>query len=112
RARRHFLARGRQALERPAVTHEQRQAQFLLEEPDLLADARLRGVQRLGGGGDVEAVLDDGREITELLQLQGLPLSCSIPRIVSSALSGPRPQPAVRASSARPPSCPSGSGCP
>jgi hypothetical protein len=78
-----FLSGRREALERPPVAHEKSQTQLLFEEPDLLADARLRGVQRLGGSGDIEAVLDDGREITELLQLQGKPLSCSIPFFVS-----------------------------
>ena len=78
-----FFAGGSQALERAAITHEQSQAQLLFEEPDLLADAGLRCMQRLRGGGDVEAVLDDGREITELLQLQDCSLSCSIPCFVS-----------------------------
>ena len=41
RARRHFLAGRREALEGAAVTHEQRQAELLFEQTDLLADARL-----------------------------------------------------------------------
>ena len=45
------------------------QAQFVLELPDLLADARLRREERFGGVGDVEAVVDDGDEVAELLEV-------------------------------------------
>ena len=61
---------GREAFEGAAITHEQREAELLFKQTDLLADARLGSVQRLGGSGDVEAVLHHGREISKLLQLQ------------------------------------------
>ena len=62
---------GRHARQVAAVTHEDLESEFVLEQLDLLADARLRGVQLLGRGGDVEAGLRDGCEITELVQFHG-----------------------------------------
>ena len=70
RARRHLFAGRREAFEGAAITHEQREAELLFKQTDLLADARLGSVQRLGGSRDVEAVLHNGREISKLLQLQ------------------------------------------
>jgi hypothetical protein len=47
---------------------EQLKAQFLLEHFQLPADPRLRGVQLLGGGRDVETILVDRDQIAELLK--------------------------------------------
>ena len=56
-------------LEPPAGAREQRHAELGLEPADLLRQARLGHVQRLGGGGE-RAVLDRGEEVRELLESQ------------------------------------------
>ena len=61
----------RDAREVAAVAHEDLESELVFEQLDLLADAGLRGVQLLGGGGDVEAVLGDGGEIAQLVQFHG-----------------------------------------
>jgi len=48
-----------------------RHPEFILEQPDLLRDARLRGVERFGGFGYVEAATLDFDNVTQLLQLHG-----------------------------------------
>jgi hypothetical protein len=40
--------------------------QLVLQLPDLLTDAWLRGVQALGGGRDIEAMPGDGGDVTQL----------------------------------------------
>ncbi len=59
----HFAAggQGREAL---ALTDEYGNAEFVLQLPNLFADARLRGKERLRGDGHVHAVVDDGAEVT------------------------------------------------
>jgi hypothetical protein len=56
-----------------AVAHEDRYAQLLFQLLDLLADAGLRGIQRGGGIGDAQAAPNDLVEISELLQIHGVP---------------------------------------
>jgi hypothetical protein len=51
-----------------AVAHEDLKAELVLEQLDLLAHARLGGVQLLGGRSDVETALRDGGEVSELVQ--------------------------------------------
>ena len=51
-----------------ALAHEELEAEFGFEHADLAADARMRGVELLCSGGDVEVALDDGGEIAQLLQ--------------------------------------------
>ena len=43
--------------------------ELLLELPDLTADARLGGIQHIGGGGDVEPAAGDLTDITQLLEV-------------------------------------------
>ena len=64
----HLLPGRRDPREVAPVAHEDLEAELVLEQLDLLADARLRGVQLLRRGGDVETGLGDGREIAELMQ--------------------------------------------
>ena len=52
-----------------AGAHEHLHAELVLELADLLADARLRRVERFRRLGDVEAVVDDGDEVAQLLQV-------------------------------------------
>ena len=59
---------GRDAREIAPLAHEDLEAQLVLEQLDLLADARLRGVQLLRGGRDVQAALRHRREIAQLVQ--------------------------------------------
>ena len=54
-----------------AVAHEDLDTQFLLQLPDLLADAGLRGVQRAGGTRDIQSLTHDLVEVTQLLQIHG-----------------------------------------
>jgi hypothetical protein len=63
------LAGWREGGEPLPLPEEDAHADLVLELPDLLADARLRGVQRGGGVRDVEAVIDDGAQIAELLEV-------------------------------------------
>ena len=57
-----------------ADAREERDAELGLQAADLLADRRLREVQRLGGGAE-RAALGGGQEVLELLQvhLKALP---------------------------------------
>ena len=64
----HLLPGRRDPCEIAPVAHEDLEAELVLEQLDLLADARLRGVELLRRGGDVETGLGDGREIAELMQ--------------------------------------------
>ena len=66
----HF-AGGRQRRQPLALPHEDAQAELVFELPDLLADAGLRRIERLGGVGDVESVVDDRAEVAELLEVHG-----------------------------------------
>ncbi|EXI75276.1 MAG: hypothetical protein AW07_01177 [Candidatus Accumulibacter sp. SK-11] len=54
-----------------ATALEDAHSEFVLEQPDLLRDSRLRGVERLGGLGHVEAAALDFDDVTQLLQLHG-----------------------------------------
>ena len=60
-------AGGRQCCESLALPDEDRKAEFVLQLPDLLADAGLRGEQRLGRDRNVEAVIDDSAQVSDLL---------------------------------------------
>ena len=51
-----------------ALAGEYLHAQFFLEQLELLADAGLRRVQALSSGRDVQAVVDDRKQIFQLLQ--------------------------------------------
>ena len=55
-----------------AVAHEDVGAQLLLQLLDLFADVGLRGVQRVGGIGNLQAASHDFIEITQLLQVHGI----------------------------------------
>ena len=52
-----------------ALADEDWHAELVLELPDLFADPRLRGEQRIGGDRDVQAVIDDGAQIADLLEI-------------------------------------------
>ncbi|MDR6354763.1 hypothetical protein Q3H58_001434 [Pseudomonas psychrotolerans] len=51
-----------------AAASEHLDAQFVLEQADLLADAGLRGIETLGGGGNVQIVVGDFPDVSQLLQ--------------------------------------------
>jgi hypothetical protein len=51
------------------VAHEDLHAQLVLELLDLARDARLRGVQRLGGRRDAQRAARDLGQVPQLLQL-------------------------------------------
>ncbi len=59
-ARNDFLARVGGPRQRAALALEQLEAEFLLQELQLAADSRLRGVQLPRGRGDVQAVFMNG----------------------------------------------------
>ncbi len=62
---------GRRKLGEPlALADEDFDAELVLELADLLADSRLRRVERFRGVRDVEAVIDDRAEVFELLEVQ------------------------------------------
>ena len=73
---------GGDAGQRAALAFEQLKSEFLLEQLQLPADPRLRGVQLPGGGRDVQAVFVDRHEISQLLEFHvaavGLCLRSSI----------------------------------
>ena len=52
-----------------AAALENLHAEFVLEQADLLADARLRGKQALGRGRYIQIVVRDFPDIAELLKL-------------------------------------------
>jgi hypothetical protein len=56
----HLLPGRRDPCEIAPVAHEDLEPELVLEQLDLLADARLRGVELLRRGGDVETGLGDG----------------------------------------------------
>ena len=64
----HLAARGQRG-QPLALPYEDRYSEFVLELPDLLADAGLRSKQRVGSHRHVEPMIDDGAEITELLKV-------------------------------------------
>src|SRR5436190_16310581 len=55
---------------------EQRHAELRLERTDLLADRRLREMQRVGGGAERTAI-ERSEEVLELLKVQGIAFSSS-----------------------------------
>ena len=63
-----WCPRGCDAREVPCLAHEDLKAELFLQQLDLLAHALLRGVELLSGGRDVEVVLDDRRQIAQLMQ--------------------------------------------
>src|SRR6185312_1815262 len=62
----------RQRREALSLAHENAQAELVFELSNLLADARLGRVKRFGRVGDVEAVVDDGAEVLQLLKVHQL----------------------------------------
>ena len=46
---------------------EQLQAEFFFKQLELLADARLRSVKAIGGGRNVQAIIDNRQQVFELL---------------------------------------------
>ncbi|MOA04376.1 hypothetical protein D3C78_1239250 [compost metagenome] len=56
-----------------AAACEDLDAQFVFQQTDLLADARLRGVQALGGSGNVEVVVRHFPDVAQLLKLHMYP---------------------------------------
>ena len=74
---------GGDAREIAALAHEDLKAELVLEQLDLLADPGLRGMQLLGGRGDVETALGDGGEVTQLVQLHKLKPNPTANRSVS-----------------------------
>src|SRR6185295_19089527 len=56
----------RRADQRAALPFEQLEAELVLEQLQLLADTRLRGVQHARGLGNVEIVLGNRHEISQL----------------------------------------------
>ena len=72
---RHDRFAGRRERRQPlALADEHLHAKLVLELANLFADARLRGVQCLGGVGHVEPVIDDRAEIAQLLQVHAFAL--------------------------------------
>jgi len=68
----HLLAGGGDTGEIAALAHENLEAELILQQLDLLADARLGGMQLLGGCRDVQPTLGNGREIAQLVKLHGV----------------------------------------
>ena len=54
-----------------AVALEDQKPQLLLEQPDLLAYARLRGMQDPGGRRDIELLPSDFVDVFELTEFHG-----------------------------------------
>src|SRR5699024_7245209 len=59
---------GRDRAQALALACKQLESEFAFELLELLADARLRGVDALGGEGDVEAGIGNRNDITQLCQ--------------------------------------------
>ena len=83
-----------------AAAHEQLDAELVLEILDVLADARLRGVERVGDLGQVEVAPDGLANDAKLLEVHGsapaFPLEDAQPRADEDATGWP----AARSSSA------------
>ena len=62
---------GRRQRRALALPNEHPQPKLVFELADLLADARLRRIERLGRVRDIESVVDDRAEVSELLEVQG-----------------------------------------
>ena len=54
------------------MTHEHLDPQLVLQGLDLLGDSGLRGMQRLGRLGDIQAAAGDFRQAAQLLKLHML----------------------------------------
>ena len=54
-----------------AAASEDLNAKFVLEQPDLFADARLRREKALSGGRHIEVVVCDFPDIAKLLEFHG-----------------------------------------
>ena len=63
-----LLAGGRDFRQRAAAADKDAEAELILEQLQLLADSRLRGMQLFGGRRDIQAALGDGSEVPELLE--------------------------------------------
>ena len=81
-----LLAGGRDLREVAAVARKDLKAELVLEQLELLADARLRSVQFLRGGSDVESVLGDRREVAQLMELHGPQTLCNSSRQLKRCL--------------------------
>ena len=77
------LADGHHAL---AVADEHLHAQFVLEQPDLLGNARLRGVQFFGGFGHVQSLAGHFDQIAQLLQFHRISTGIGISYITEGDL--------------------------
>ncbi len=71
----HEPSRLGQSGEALAAADKYRDPELVFELPDLLADARLRREQHLGGIRDIQAMIYNGYEITQLLQIHRIRLS-------------------------------------
>ncbi len=63
------LAAGGQGGQSFALANENRHPELILQLPDLLADAWLRREQGIGGSRDIETMVDNRAQITELLKV-------------------------------------------
>ena len=70
-----LLAGRRHPRQVATVADEDLEAEFVLEQLDLLRHAGLRGVQLLGGGRDVQARLGHRGEVSQLVQLHAVILA-------------------------------------
>jgi hypothetical protein len=71
--RQHRLARLGQAAEALAAALEDRHPQFLLEQLDLLGNARLRRIQSLGRLRNIQTLALDFDNVTQLLEFHDRP---------------------------------------
>jgi hypothetical protein len=81
-----------------AVAREDVDAEFFFQLEDGLADARLRGVQRLGGLGQVEVAAHRLLHEAELVQVHAVPPGAAPSSSCSEAPPSPRSPPAARRS--------------
>ena len=87
----HLLPGGGDAGEIAPLAHEDLKAQLVLQELDLLAHPRLRGVEFVRRGRDIEPALGDGGEVAQLVELHAFPRLTQPPPFCDRSITGAQP---------------------
>src|SRR5207248_10241299 len=73
------------------LAHEDLKAQLVLQELDLLAHPRLRGVELVRRGRDIEPALGDGGEVAQLVELHAVPRLTQPAPVCDRSITGAQP---------------------